>query len=181
MILSGATWPCAPLGSSQVALISNRESPPLPSPLPYLCPPKRSQGDHTWAEVLTQTLTYNLWIFTMFFGSIYTPFTWTPAIRLVNEKGKHTCTQEIISSSCPRLKPGTPTHTHTHPSVLMQRVSGPELKQRELVRDGAGAQNGITGEEEEGGRQGPRQWRGPLSAFQWTCEQKPGQTVGPAA
>ena len=53
--------------------------------------------------------------------------------------------------------PHTHTHTHTHPSVLMQRVSGPELKQRELVRDGAGAQNGITGEEEEGGRQGPRQ------------------------
>lgn len=56
-----------------------------------------------------------------FFGSIHTPFTWSPAIRLVNEKGKHTCMQEIISLSCPRLQhwilsPCTHIHTQTHTS-----------------------------------------------------------------
>lgn len=39
-----------------------------------------------------------------------------------------------------------------HPSVLMRRSSGVGLEQRELVRDGAGPQNGITGEEEGRGR-----------------------------
>lgn len=59
----------------------------------------------------------------------------------------------------------TYTYRHIHPSVLMRRASGSDQKQRELVRDGTGAQNGITAGEEEGGgwgwggmRQGTDVW-----------------------
>lgn len=106
----------------------------------------------------TRALTYHLWILATFFGSIHMSFIWDPAIRLANEKGKHTWTREIISSSCPR--PRTHIQKNTHPSALMQRVSGPDWKQRELVRDGAKAQNGITGEEEEGGGQAAKGGQG---------------------
>lgn len=66
------------------------------------------------------------------------------------------------------LLPSPRTHTyrkHTHPYALMQRVSGPDRKQRELVRDGAEAQNGITGEGEEGGGQGAKGGQGAPLCF----------------
>ena len=60
----------------------------------------------------------------------------------------------------------TQAHTLTHPSVLMQRVSGPDRKQRELVRETEqGLRTGLFGKRKGGGGGGRGRAGGPSPLF----------------
>lgn len=85
----------------------------------------------------------------------------------------------------PRTQPPPPPHTHTkvgdpakHFPVLMQRSA---TKNRGSQKETEQTDYWGRGKKERGSSKRGGGGGGALFAFQWTCEQKSGQTVRPAA